>query len=177
MDTTQNGDRHLDHGAIGLLLGISERAARDWVRRSALPVTPTRPARVREDLVRAAAGAQGRTLADARPPPATPEAVGGAPGDRARSAAPLEAAYRATGTAPETGLAPLARTPQGRDGHDGRYEGLLERNRALASEVGALRERQTWHEGALAQASRHDGCVRSQTTRGGNDRILVTWHP
>jgi len=30
---------------------------------------------------------------------------------------------------------------------------------------------------ATSRAEVAVGCVRSQTTRGGHDRILVTWHP
>ncbi len=63
------GSRWLTMPAIAALLGISERAARDWVRRHDLPVHGSRPVRVSEQVVLARMAAEERV---ARKPPEVP---------------------------------------------------------------------------------------------------------
>ena len=79
--------------AIGALLGMSERAARDWVRRHDLPVHGRRPMRVSEQAVLAQMAAEER--AARKSPEVSPEVLG-RPGEVSGSAEPIEAAYRVT---------------------------------------------------------------------------------
>jgi hypothetical protein len=76
------GSRWLTMPVIGALLGMSERAARDWVRRHDLPTHGTRPVRVSEQVVLAQMAAEERVT---RKPP-----------EVAGSREPIEAEYRVT---------------------------------------------------------------------------------
>jgi hypothetical protein len=78
---------------IGALLGMSERAARDWVRRHDLPTHGTRPVRVSEQVVLAQMAAEERVTR--KPPEVAPEASGSAP-EAPGSREPIEAEYRVT---------------------------------------------------------------------------------
>ena len=134
--------------AIGALLGMSERAARDWVRRHKLPVHGSRRARVSEQVVLAQMAAEERV--SRKSPEVSPE-VPGSPGVPPGSAEPIEAAYRVAGeAAAEVALVPLATMVEELRGLADRLADVGRRNEALALEVGTLRERQVGHEAQLA---------------------------
>src|SRR3954453_3906535 len=89
------GSRHLTMPEVAELLGISERAARDWVKRHDLPTTEGRPVRISE------AQALGQMASEGRGPRKSPEATSEAPGSGPEvpgSSEPIEVSY--TGAAP-----------------------------------------------------------------------------
>jgi hypothetical protein len=141
------GSRWLTMPAITELLGMSERAARDWVRRHKLPVHGSRPVRVSEQVVLAQMAAEERVAR--KPPEASPEASGSyreAPG----SAEPIEAAYRVAGeAAAEVALVPLATMVEELRGLADQLNDMARRNEALALAVGQLRERQVGQQSQL----------------------------
>ncbi len=87
------GSRWLTMPAIGALLGMSERAARDWVRRHDLPIHGRRPMRVSEQALLAQMAAEERV---ARKAPEAPPEAPGRPGEAPGSGEPIEAEYRVT---------------------------------------------------------------------------------
>jgi septal ring-binding cell division protein DamX len=130
---------------VGDLLGMSERAARDWVRRHELPTTGGRPVRVIEALVLTRMAAEGRKLPKSpevisEPPGSTPE-VPGSSSEAPVSGEPIEAAYTVAGDTPPLALVPLAAVADQLQGLADRLADLAERNEGLALEVGQLRER------------------------------------
>ncbi len=138
------GSRWLTMPAIGVLLGMSERAARDWVRRHNLPIHGSRPMRVSEQAVLAQMAAEERV---ARKSPEVIPEVPGSPGAAPGSVEPIEAAYRVAGeAAAEVALVPLATMVEELRGLADQLAELARRNEALALEVGTLRERQVGHE-------------------------------
>lgn len=145
----------LTYREIGVLLGMTERGALDWVKANDLPVTGACPARVAAALVHATASAQGRPLVGQaeRPAPrhdfgdtlATPE-VGDGP------SAPIEAAYRVEGEA-NAGAALVPHTWPMAESR-GLVERLIEltrRTEDLAVAVGTLRGQRFMHEAALRE--------------------------
>ncbi len=72
--------------AVSGLLGLSERAARDWVKRHNLPMRGSRPVRVSEQAVLAAMTEEERVAR--KSPEVSPEGPG--------SGEPIEAEYRVT---------------------------------------------------------------------------------
>ncbi len=138
--------RWLTMPAVAELLGMSERAARDWVRRHELPVHGSRPVRVSEQAVRAQLAAEERV--PRKSPEVAPEVPGSlreAPG----SAEPIEAAYRVVGEAAEVALVPLATMVEELRGLANQLNDIARRNEALALEVGQLRERQAGQQSQL----------------------------
>ena len=142
------GSRWLTMPAIGALLGMSERAARDWVRRHDLPIHGRRPMRVSEQAVLAQMAAEERV---ARKSPEVPPEAPGRPGEVPGSAEPIEAAYRVAGEAvAEVALVPLATMVEELRGLADQLNDMARRNEALALEVGQLRERQGGQAAQLA---------------------------
>ena len=86
------GSRWLTMPAAAELLGMSERAARDWVRRQNVPIHGSRPMRVSEQVVLAQMAAEER--APRKPPVVAPEVFGSCP-EVPGSTEPIEAAYTA----------------------------------------------------------------------------------
>lgn len=126
------GSRWLTMPAIGALLGMSERAARDFVRRHDLPVHGSRPMRVSEQAVLAQMAAEERVAR--KSPEAPPEAPG--------STEPIEATYRVAGEGAAVALVPLATMVEELRGLVTQLNDMARRNEALALEVGQSRERQ-----------------------------------
>ncbi len=137
------GSRWLTMPAIGALLGMSERAARDWVRRHALPMHGSRPVRVSEQAVLARMAVEERVAR--KPPEGCPEGPG-SPGEAPGSPEPIEAAYRVAGEAAAgVALVPLATMVEELRGLADQLADLARRNEGLALEVGQLREREAGH--------------------------------
>ncbi len=141
------GSRWLTMPAIAALLGMSERAARDWVRRHDLPVHGSRPVRIAEQVVLARMAAEERVAR--KSPEVPPEAFGSLP-EAPGSAEPIEAAYRVAGEAAAgVALVPLATMVEELRGLAAQLNDMARRNEALALEVGQLRERQAGQETQL----------------------------
>ncbi len=142
------GSRSLTMPAIGALLGMSERAARDWIRRHDLPVHGSRPMRVSEQAVLAQMAAEERVAR--KSPEVPPEAPGSLP-EAPGSTEPIEVAYHVAGEAtPEVALVPLTTMVEELRGLAAQLNDMARRNEALALEVGQLRERQGGQDAALA---------------------------
>jgi hypothetical protein len=148
-----DGAHLLTYREVGELLGVGERAALNWVKERAIPVTPGRPARVALADVVACAEATGRSLPGLAAD--TPEALrkrseafgsasevtGSGPEDF-RSGEPIEAAYQVAGdAAPGAVLVPLQTMVEELRGLADQLAALAARNEGLALEVGQLRER------------------------------------
>jgi regulator of replication initiation timing len=134
---------------VGTLIGMSERSARDWIKRHELPVSDSRPLRVEEAAVLA------RLAREHRQPRSSPEAIGEVPGgtpeDPGGTSEPIEAAYRVAGEAvAEVALVPLATMVEELRGLANQLQEMSRRNEALALEVGQLRERQVGQAERLA---------------------------
>ncbi len=156
------GSRWLTMPAIGALLGMSERAARDWVRRHDLPVHGSRPMRVSEQAVLAQMAAEERVAR--KSPEVPPEAPG--------STEPIEAAYRVAGEGAAVALVPLATMVEELRGLATQLNDMARRNEALALEVGQLRERQggqaaqlTAQEQTIAELRRRAEMAEAQLAR------------
>ncbi len=109
------------------LIGMSERAARDWVKRYSIPQRGERPALVSEAAVRKQLAALGKA----------PEDVPDVPGS---SSEPIDVSFRVNdGT--DRVLVPLDRMLEQVQGLSEQLTILSSRNEALALEVGGLRER------------------------------------
>ena len=124
---------------VATLLCLSERAARDWVKRHDLPLRGTRPVRVAEDAVLVA------MEAEAREPRNSPEASRATPGSSPEapgSTEPIEATYRVAREGAAVALVPLATMVEELRGLAAQLNDMARRNEALALEVGQLRERQ-----------------------------------
>jgi hypothetical protein len=142
------GGRWLTVAEVAELIGMSERSARDWIKRHALPLNDARPLRVEERAVREQLAHEHRTLR--RPPEVPGEVPGGKPEAFGGATEPIEAAYRVIGeSAVEVALVPLATMVEELRGLADQLAELARRNETLALEVGTLRERQAGHEGQL----------------------------
>ncbi len=141
------GSQWLTMPEVATLLSLSERAARDWVKRHDLPLRGTRPVRVAEDAVLVA------MEAEAREPRNSPEASRAAPGSSPEgpgNAQPIEAVYRVAGEATaEVALVPLVTMVEELRGLADQLNDMARRNEALAVEVGQLRERQVGQQSQL----------------------------
>ncbi len=141
------GGRWLTVSEVADLIGMSERSARDWVKRHALSVNDARPLRVAEQAVREQLAREHRaprrfSEANGEVPGGTPEAFGGS--------GPIEAAYRVAGeVAAEVALVPLATMVEELRGLADQLNDMARRNEGLAMEVGQLRERQVGQETQL----------------------------
>lgn len=129
------------------VLGLSERAARDWVKRHAIPQRGERPVLVSEAALLGKLAEVGRLP---RQSPEAPAAANGSPrqspeGTRG-SPEPIEAAFHSHDE-PPLALVPLAPMLEQLRGLGDQLAALAERNEALALEVGTLRER-TEHQAA-----------------------------
>jgi len=116
------------------IIGVGERAARDWVKRYTIPTRGERPVMVAE-------GAIIRKLAElGRSPRQSPETSREAPGSDSE---PIDAAYRVRGESDDSGaaLVPLSSIMEQAESWADRYAAMAERNESLALEVGQLRER------------------------------------
>lgn len=98
------GSRLLTMPEVAELLGVSERAARDWVKRHDLPTIGSRPVRFTEAAVRLAMVVEGRI--PRKSPEVGPEVFGSAP-EVPGSGEPTEAAYQVT---PDMVAQAIART-------------------------------------------------------------------
>jgi len=87
------GSRWLTMPAVGGLLRLSERAARDWVKRHDLPMRGSRPVRVSEQAVLAAMAEE--EWVARKPPEVSPEVPGSSP-EGPGNGEPIEAEYRVT---------------------------------------------------------------------------------
>ena len=142
------GGRWLTVAEVAELIGMSERSARDWIKRHGLPPNDARPLRVEERAVREQLAHEHRTLR--RPPEVPGEVSGGKPEAFGGATEPIEAAYRVAGEAvAEVALVPLATMVEELRGLADQLAELARRNESLALEVGTLRERQAGHEGQL----------------------------
>jgi len=93
-----SGGRWLTVAEVADLIDMSERSARDWVKRHQLPVNDARPVRVAEDAVHKQLAREHRPFRN--PPEASGDPAGGiseAPG----GGEPIEATYRVTPAAIE----------------------------------------------------------------------------
>lgn len=143
------GGRWLTVAEVAELIGMSERSARDWIKRHALPLNDARPLRVEERAVREQLAHEHRTLR--RPPEVLGEVPGGKPEAFGGATEPIEAAYRVIGeSAVEVALVPLATMVEELRGLADQLAELARRNEGLALEVGTLRERQAGHVDQLA---------------------------
>jgi len=141
------GGRWLTVSEVADLIGMSERSARDWVKRHALPVNDARPLRVAGQAVREQLAREHR--APRRFSEANGEVPGG-PSDVPGGSEPIEAAYRVVGEmAAEVALVPLATMVEELRGLADQLAELARRNEVLAMEVGQLRERQAGQQSQL----------------------------
>lgn len=127
---------------VAPLIGLSERAARDWIKRHDIPRRGERPLLVDEGAVRRKLVELGR-----QPPEAPPEAP------RSHQQ-PLDADYRVHDASkpPSAPLVPLASVLEQAESWSARYEAMARRTEALALEVGQLRERTARQAGDLDEA-------------------------
>ena len=164
------GGRWLTVSEVAQLIGMSERSARDWVKRHDLLVNDARPLRVAEQAVRDQLAREHRT------PRRTPEANGEVPGGTPEAfggSEPIEAAYRVVGeVAAEVALVPLATMVEELRGLATQLNDMARRNEALALEVGQLRERQggqaaqlTAQEQTIAELRRRAEMAEAQLAR------------
>lgn len=154
------GSRLLTMPAIAEVLGVSERAARDWAKRHDLPIVGRRPVRVSESAVRAAMVAEGRR--PRKPPEVTPEVFGSAP-EGPGSGDPIEAAYQVAGDGqPGAVLVPLQTMVEELRGLAGELARLAERNEALALEVGGLRAEVAGHQGQLVAKDETIAAIKAE---------------
>ena len=86
-----HGGRWFTIAEVGQLLGMSERSARDWVKRHQLPTNEARPVRVEELAVREQMARERRT--PRRFPEVPGEVSGEVPGGASE---PIDAGYRVT---------------------------------------------------------------------------------
>jgi hypothetical protein len=124
-----------------VLLGMSERAARDWVKRHGIPQRGDRPVLVSEGAVRKQLELLGRNVRN--PPVETPEYPGS-------SFEPIDVPYRISASTDRT-LVPLDRMLTHVQGLSEQLAGLAQRNETLALEVGTLRERTATQERTISQ--------------------------
>jgi len=155
---------------VAELIGMSERSARDWIKRHALPLNDARPLRVEERAVREQLAREHRT------PRRLPEVPGAAPGGKPEAfggiGEPIEAAYRVAGeAATEVALVPLATMVEELRGLADQLAELARRNEALALEVGQLRERQVGHEGQLG--AKDETIATQRAALATNDQALA----
>jgi len=138
------GSRYRTMPEVADLLGMSERAARDWVKRHELPTMAGRPARVAEALVLARMSGEGRTPRNS--PEVSPEVFGSRP-EAPGSGEPIEATYTTSDSPPAVALVPLAAVAD-------QLQGLADRLADMALEVGQLRERTATQETTIADLRR-----------------------
>ncbi len=133
------GGRWLTAPDVGVLIGRSERVAREWLDRYDIPYRDTRPRRWSEAAILArlaVLGERPRDIPEAsrRPPGIAPESPGSAQDE------PIEATFR-TSDDPATALVPLVPMLEQLRGLGDQLTALAERSEALALEAGQLRER------------------------------------
>jgi len=168
------GGRWLTVAEVAELIGMSERSARDWIKRHALPLNDARPLRVEERAVREQLAHEHRTLRS--PPEAAGEVPGGKPEAFGGATEPIEAAYRVAGEAvAEVALVPLATMVEELRGLADQLNDMARRNEALALEVGQLRERQG---GQAAQLTAKDETIaelrrRAEVAEAERDRLAA----
>jgi len=129
---------------VAVLVGMSERAARDWAKRHDLPLYGSRPVRLAEADVLAQITDEGR--APRKSPEVAPEAPGSGSEAPGRSE-PIEAAYTTAGEGAPVALVPLAAVAA-------QLQGLADRLADMALEVGQLRERTATQETTIADLRR-----------------------
>ena len=136
------------------LLGMSERAARDWVKRYAIPQRGERPVLVSEAALRKQLAEMGKA------PEGTPEVPGRPPEGPGGGAEPIDVPYRVSdGT--DRILVPLDRMVEQVQGLSDQLGHLAARNETLALEVGTLRERTVTQEHTISRlASERDALRR-----------------
>ncbi len=175
------GGRWLTAPDVGVLIGRSERVAREWLDRYDIPYRDTRPRRWSEAAILArlaVLGERPRDIPEAsrRPPGIAPESPGSAQDE------PIEATFR-TSDDPATALVPLVPMLEQLRGLGDQLTALAARNEALALEAGQLRER-TVHQAATiaelrqraeaAEAARLAAERERDNLRGHLDATLTT---
>ncbi len=126
------------------LLGRTERATRDWIKRYNIPQRGERPVLVSEAAIRRQLEALGQSPRNA------PEEISNALG---RATDPVDVPYYITDVANRT-LVPLDQMLlplQELSKLSERLESLTHRNEQLALEVGTLRERTVQQDGAISE--------------------------
>lgn len=130
------------------LLGMSERAARDWVKRQHIPQRGERPTLVSEAAIRKRMAELGKT------PERIPELPGG-------SSEPIDVPYRLNDGADRI-LVPLDRMLEQAQSIGEQLTALARRNEELALEVGTLRERTTHQEQEISRLATERNAMQSR---------------
>jgi len=124
-----------------VMLAMSERAARDWVKRHKIPQRGDRPVLVSAASIRQQLHLLGRTLRT------FPEAAAEAPGGASE---PIDVPFKISGSG-DRALVPVDRMVAHVQGLAEQLVGLAQRNEALALEVGTLRERTATQERTIRE--------------------------
>ncbi len=148
-----SGSRWVTMPEVGRLLGMSERGARDWVKRRAIPAHGTRPVRVSEQAVLAAMAAEERV--PRKSPGTSPEASGASPevSSEAPGSGPeaIEATFRPAGTPVAVSPAAYAQLEAIRDQW---LAPLVEMIAEQAERIGRLENQRDMAEQLAAEATK-----------------------